>query len=174
MTRLLYDTTTTTLQPYPRDDDGPVIGLDSRYLEMVVIQQPQPSYDPATEQLTATEAIDTDACTVTRGWTITPLPPSPPQPRWVEFGTALGADPTVNQFVASLAQSAPVLHLMVGVGMGQAAQGDSQTFLAAWAMGLSQGLISTELAEHVAAIAAEHDLPAAFIAALVPTDGNLR
>ncbi len=93
--------------------------------------------------------------------------PPAPQPRWVEFGTALGTDALVNQFIASLAQAAPVLHLMVGVGMGQAAQGDSQTFLAAWAMGTAQGLITPELAAHVAELAEQHDLSAEFASALV-------
>jgi hypothetical protein len=118
----------------------------------------EPSYDPATEQLDWADGI----------YSVTPLPPPPPQPRWVEFGTALGSDAQVNQFIASLAQAAPVLHLMVGVGMGQAAQGDSQTFLAAWAMGTAQELITPELAAHVAELAEQHNLPTEFALALVP------
>ncbi len=117
----------------------------------------EPSYDPATEQLDWADSV----------YSVTPLPPPLPQPRWVEFGTALGTDAQVNQFIASLAQAAPVLHLMVGVGMGQAAQGDSQTFLAAWAMGTAQELITAEMATHVAELAEQHDLPVEFVAALV-------
>jgi hypothetical protein len=116
----------------------------------------EPPYDPATEQLDWTNGE----------YVITPLPPPPPQPRWVQFGTALGADPQVNQFIGSLAQAAPVLHLMIGVGMGQAAQGDPQTFLAAWATGTEQDLITPELAGHVATLAEHFDLPAEFVAAL--------
>ncbi len=117
----------------------------------------EPPYDSATEQLDWADGI----------YTVVPLLPTPPQPRWVDFGTALGTDALVNQFIASLAQAAPVLHLMVGVGMGQAAQGDSQTFLAAWAMGTTQGLITPDLAAHVAELAEQHDLPDEFVEALV-------
>jgi hypothetical protein len=106
----------------------------------------EPPYDPATEQLDWTNGE----------YVITPLPPPPPQPRWVQFGTALGADPQVNQFIGSLAQAAPVLHLMIGVGMGQAA----------WATGTEQDLITPELAGHVATLAEHFDLPAGFVAAL--------
>ena len=83
--KLLYDTTTATLCPYPRQDDEPVVGLDARYLEMVLLQEPQPTYDPATEQLTPAEVIDLNARTVTRGWQIAPLPVPAPTPDWATF-----------------------------------------------------------------------------------------
>jgi hypothetical protein len=92
--------------------------------------------------------------------------PGPVVPRWVQFGVALGSTPAVNVFVATLAQAAPVLHLMIGVGLGQAAQGDPQTFLGGWAQCRTAGLVSTELLAGVVAMAADYDLPADFIAAL--------
>ena len=92
----------------------------------------------------------------------------PPPPQWVGFGAALGADQQVNQFVGSLIEAAPVLHLMVGVGLGQAAQGDPHTFLTAWGMGLQTGLVTPELAAHVVELAEPFHLPAEFVEALVP------
>jgi hypothetical protein len=92
----------------------------------------------------------------------------PPPPQWVGFGAALGADQQVNQFVGSLIQAAPVLHLMVGVGLGQAAQGDPRTFLTAWTMGLQTGLVTPEMAAHVVEVAQPFNLPADFLAELVP------
>jgi hypothetical protein len=76
--KLLYDTIAATVKPYPRLDDQSVIGLDPRYLEMDVIQRSKPAYDILTQQLTPTEAIDVNARTVTRDWSIGPLPPAPP------------------------------------------------------------------------------------------------
>jgi hypothetical protein len=52
---------------------------------------------------------------------------------------------------------------MLGVGLGQAAQGDAQTFSVAWASALSAGLVSPELATHVAELGATCDLPAEFL-----------
>lgn len=92
--------------------------------------------------------------------------PPPPVPRWVQFGVALGSASAVNVFVATLAQAAPVLHLMIGVGLGQAAQGDPKTFLGGWAQCRAAGLVSTELLDGVVAMAGAYDLPAEFITAL--------
>jgi hypothetical protein len=92
--------------------------------------------------------------------------PAPVVPRWVQFGVALGTAPAVNVFVATLAQAAPVLHLMIGVGLGQAAQGDPQTFLGGWAQCRTAGLVSAELLAGVVVMAAAYDLPSEFIAAL--------
>jgi len=92
--------------------------------------------------------------------------PEPTIPRWVQFGVALGQAPAVNEFVATLAQAAPVLHLMIGVGLGQAAQGDPKTFLGAWTQCRTVGLVPPELLDDVTALAEAHALPAEFIDAL--------
>jgi hypothetical protein len=93
MTRILYDLTSDLLVPYPRDDDGPVVGLDPRYVELDVIQETQPTYDPATQRLEPDELIDLDALTVTRGWQLVelppPPPPTPPSPDYVGFYNSL-------------------------------------------------------------------------------------
>jgi hypothetical protein len=72
--KFLYDTQTQKLLPWPRIDDGPVVGLDAHLLEMTVTQEPQPTYDPATQRLEKTEVIDTEARTVTRGWSVVEAP----------------------------------------------------------------------------------------------------
>jgi hypothetical protein len=55
---------------------------------------------------------------------------------------------------------------MLGAGLGQAAQGDPQTFSVAWTNARAVGLVSAELAGHVAAVGASYDLPAEFLAGL--------
>ena len=95
-------------------------------------------------------------------------PPSPPVPGWVQFGALLAADPGVNAMVATAATSAPVLHLMLGVGLGQAAQGDAQTFSVAWSTAIASGLVSPALAAHVADLGATCSLPAEFLAQINP------
>lgn len=106
-------------------------------------------------------------------WLLAESPSPPAVPRWVQFGAALAADAGVNAMIGTAATSAPVLHLMLGVGLGQAAQGDPQTFTVAWANARSVGLVSAELAAHVAELAASFDLPAEFIAGLTsaPEEG---
>jgi len=173
MTKLLYNSTTDTISRYPRADDEPVVGLDPSLVVLTEILPERPSYDAETQYLEQTREIDLEAFTLTRGWLIVerpPVEPEPPEPRWVEFGTALVADPGVNQMIGTAAATAPVLHLMLGVGLGQAAQGDPKTFLAAWTAAMGVGLASPDLAAHVAALATTYDLPAEFVAALNPPE----
>ena len=72
--KALYNTQTQKLLPWPRIDEEPVVGLAAHLLEMTVVQEPQPAFDPATQRLEKTEAIDTDARTVTRGWSVVEVP----------------------------------------------------------------------------------------------------
>lgn len=74
--KALYNTQTNAVLPWPRIDEEPVVGLDARLLEMTVVQEPQPAYDPATERLEKTEVIDTAARTITRGWSVISVPPA--------------------------------------------------------------------------------------------------
>jgi len=75
--KILYDTYTETLQPYPRSDNEPVVGLDPLYLVLELIEQEKPSHDPATHYLNQTEAIDLDALQVIHGWQLVAHEPMP-------------------------------------------------------------------------------------------------
>ena len=85
--KLLYDTQTQKLLPWPRIDDEPVVGLAAHLLEMTVMQEDKPAYDPATQRLEKTEVIDTQAQTVTRGWNVVEVPaPTYTAAEWVNMG----------------------------------------------------------------------------------------
>ncbi len=70
----LYNTETQKLLPWPRIDEKPVVGLAAHLLEMDVVQEEKPVYDPATQRLEKTEVIDAQAHTVTRGWNVVEVP----------------------------------------------------------------------------------------------------
>lgn len=98
-------------------------------------------------------------------------PPTPdplPEPRWQEFRAALRGIPELQTLVATLATVDPIGHLAIGVGLGQAAQGDSATFTGVWTELLAAGLVTPDLAAAVQALAAGFDLPEAFVAGLNP------
>ena len=87
-TKALWDLVNNRLVQYPRYDDEPVVGLDTnRYVMLSVVRNPQPAYDPLTDYLVPTEALDLDALTYTYGWTVEPLPP--PGPDYQGFYSAL-------------------------------------------------------------------------------------
>ena len=83
--KILYDLIGQKLQPYPRDDDGDVVGLDPSYLVLDVIQQEQPTVSLG-QVLHPTESIDFDARQVVRGWTIETIPP-----QWVNTESFMAA-----------------------------------------------------------------------------------
>lgn len=168
MPRLLYDTLASTLHPYPRADDEPVLGLDPRYLEMDVLQQPAPSYDPATHQLQPTEDIDTAARTVTRGWTVVELPPPVPSPDWSRFKAAILSNTAINAALAQALPLAPAAATALAPTLLQCEQGQTADFAAAWAAVLAVAPVAPEVLADIAALAADCHLPAEFVAALTP------
>ena len=103
------------------------------------------------------------------GSPVSPMPflPQLPEQQWVEFSSKLAAIPEVNVLVATISQVAPVLHLMLGVGLGQAAKGDPRTFSIAWSTARSLGLVSNDLAVNIQGIAAQYNLPTTFVDGLV-------
>jgi hypothetical protein len=68
--KILFHTPTQTLTSYPRADDEPVVGLDPEYDTFDLVQEPQPTFNPATHYISSTENIDVPSKTVTRGWQI--------------------------------------------------------------------------------------------------------
>lgn len=169
MPRLLYDTETSTLQAYPRADDEPVIGLDPRYLEMDVLQQPQPEYDPTTHRLDPTEAIDLDARTVTRGWQLVELPPPAPAPDWATFrGQLLISEGVAAVMAAARAAGCEPGVTALPVALERAQAGDPADFRACWALVAAAGQASPELLADLVAMATECHLPEGFVEALSP------
>lgn len=151
MTRILYDTTTASLVAYPRDDDGPVIGLDPRYLDLALIQEPAPPPPPPTQRLEATEEIDLNAGAVRRGWQVIDLPPPPPPPLppdWARFQAELQSANGFPQAWAAIFQgdARPGIGLIAALTVWQAT-GQWQQFLGASLACLA--LLPADQAAHV-------------------------
>lgn len=169
MPRILYNPDTDQLIRWPRQDDEDVVGLQPPTVMLTVAQQPQPDYDPSIYGLQPTQDVDLDALVLRKGWALVELPPAvvTPTPRWVQFALALATSPEVNQWYFGLfAPQTSVLHGMVGVGLGQAAEGNANTFLAAWTQAATAGLVSVELAAQMQLLASGFDLPAEFVEGL--------
>jgi hypothetical protein len=86
-TKALWDLNESRLVSYPRYDDEPVVGLDSRYVIVDLVRDPEPAYNPIEEYLVPTTAIDLNALTYTYGWSVETLPP--PGPDYQGFYSAL-------------------------------------------------------------------------------------
>jgi hypothetical protein len=90
-------------------------------------------------------------------------------PRWVDFSAVIMALPSVNLMLGAVLQNAPGLYGGLVVGLQNASEGDTRVFLNSWNAGYAMELISPELITTVQQIAAEYDLPEAFIGALEPS-----
>ena len=104
-----------------------------------------------------------DATWVNGEWVVTA---SDPEPRWVDFSSAIMADPAINTMLGAVLQAAPGLYGGLVVGLQQASEGDSRVFINSWTAAKAIGLISAALVESVQALGAEYDLPSEFITAL--------
>ena len=118
----------------------------------------EPAYDTATEQLLWVDGA----------YVIEALPPPIPTPRWVDFSAVIMALPAINVMLGAVLQVAPGLYGGLVVGLQNASEGDSRVFLNSWNAAFAMGLLSAELIVTVQEIAAEYDLPEAFIEALEP------
>jgi hypothetical protein len=169
--KLLLNRATSQLLSYPRADDGPVVGLDPAYLEMDLIQAEQPTYDPTTQRLEPTEAIDTKAHTVTRGWKLIelPVPPPPkPTPDWSTFKvTALNSD-SLNAILAEAFQAAPVAAASLAPALLRAESAGPADFAAAWSAICAAVPVPPEVIGGFQQVATDCNLPDEFIAALQP------
>lgn len=169
MPRILYNTATGLLHPYPRQDDEPVVGLDPRFSSLELIQELPPDHDPSTQRLEPTETIDLDAATVTRGWQLVTLPPPPPGPDWAQFRQAIRSENGFSAaFVAAFSADPMVAHTLGSRLDWFQTTGDYALFLESLTLTL-QALPPQEAA-HIAmeflTLASRCGLPAAFLDAL--------
>ena len=157
-------------RPYPRQDDEPVVGLDTAVFAVLRVQQdPEPEHNSSTEYLAPQEIITLGEPEglLLRTWQVLPIPPAPEQARWVEFGAAVQASTAIKQLMLAAFQQQEIpLAMGLGVGLGKAADGDARAFLSSWSMARGLGLIPDELLTGIASLAQQYQLPADFIAAL--------
>jgi hypothetical protein len=93
-TKALWDLDESKLVTYPRNDDEPVVGLNTeRYVVVTVNRKPLPTYDPTVEFLVPSQGIDLEALKYIYEWLVEPLPipppPLPPGPNYYSFYAAL-------------------------------------------------------------------------------------
>lgn len=62
-------------KPWPRKDGMEIVGLDPDLVPLLEVNEPQPAYDAATQQLERTPpVVDVPNNTHTHGWAIVPRP----------------------------------------------------------------------------------------------------
>jgi hypothetical protein len=88
-----------------------------------------------------------------------------PQPDWMAFGIDLAMHPGITALWEAL--PGPVSGALP-TALNEAGKGDPRLFTGLWQRIMSTGAISPELLSGIAALAAEHHLPEAFIAGLAP------
>ena len=76
--KILRNKQTGEFLPWPRADQGDIVGLDTSTLDVyTVTQEEKPTFDSSTHYLRKTETINETAKTVTRGWELVAYEPMP-------------------------------------------------------------------------------------------------
>lgn len=179
--RLLFNNQTQLVEPYPRADDEPIVGLDrERYRVLLVVQQPQPDHDQVTEAITPTEAITWDSPapdvdgTMTRGWRVDPIeppPPIPPGPDWLGFAGWLYGFPAMAAAMEAARASRDPQGEPATTGLPTAMdearlRANYIPFAISWALFLQAGGLSGDDLAEIIAKASTCNLPPEFVAAL--------
>jgi hypothetical protein len=71
--KLLYNTQTEQILPWPRIDDEPIVDLDPSLIEVVLVEGERPSYEPETQFLAQSDVVNIEDKTVTRSWVVTDM-----------------------------------------------------------------------------------------------------
>jgi hypothetical protein len=140
--------------------------LDTTIFTVLLLQQdPEPEYDPATHYLLQQEAITLGEPEglLHRTWEKKPIPPPPPQPEWAQFSDVIYSNSALRTAMAS---ASTFLQVRLGVGLGLARSGlaeDIESFALAWDDAVAEGLISQQLGAGFYQLAQQFNLPASFI-----------
>lgn len=133
---------------------------------------PAPSCDPRTERTEHTPTLTADGWQ--QDWTIRPATDeeiaaydlaNAPQPDWMAFGIDLAMHPGITALWEAL--PGPVSGALP-TALNEAGKGDPRLFTALWQRIMTAGAITPELLTAISALAAQHHLPAQFIAGLAP------
>ena len=163
---VLYDTQAEEIRDYPRADDEPVQGLDSRYLVLRVVREPVPEVGPG-QHASQTRTVDLESGEWRWGWSVMDLPEPEPSADWRTFKRVLLAHPAINMLLGGGLSTAPAAALSLPATLLAASGGgDVADFRAAWVALRRNGLVSPELLQEVRLLAIDLHLPEAFIAAL--------
>jgi hypothetical protein len=71
--KVIFDTDTQNITPYPRNDDSEIVGLASNLLVMDVVHDALPTFDKSTHKITQTKTIDLANSKIIYGWDIIAL-----------------------------------------------------------------------------------------------------
>jgi hypothetical protein len=92
-----------------------------------------------------------------------------PEPQWMEFGIDLAMHPGIIALYGAI--PGPMANGL-SIGLNEAGKGDPRLFTGLWQRVMAAGAIQPNLLSDIAALAALHNLPAEFLAALRPAQAG--
>lgn len=161
--RALWDRELGTVVDYPRDDDEPVVMLDTnRYVPLTIIREPYPEC-PAGYTVCATRTVNLDSAEWFWGWKLVKVD----SPDWGRFKRTVMAHPQINLALGGgLGQVPAAAMALPAAVMSSASGGDVGDFRGAWIALRREGLISSELLLEIRNLAIDCNLPESFVVAL--------
>jgi hypothetical protein len=115
--KLLYSQSTLQILPYPRNDDGEIIGLDSDYLVLTRVETRPLDYDAATQSISSEFIVDLDSLEYRQVWTVTDIEPTITAPNWGGFYDALIVTSTYQYLIANTVPHPSISGAMAAMGI---------------------------------------------------------
>lgn len=92
-----------------------------------------------------------------------------PEPDWMSFGIELAANPAISELYDRIPTA---LANGLSIGLSEASKGDTRLFIGLWQRVLATGGVSAELLGEIGALAYQFNLPAGFVAQMMPPDNE--
>lgn len=119
--KILYHNPTTTIKPYPRNDEDLIEGLSSDYLILTQVETTPPSITE-NQSLSFTYVVDLPTLEYRQQWTIID---NPPVANWDNFNLQMMSDPRFNQVYNQCLSVAPIVCASLPTALDQITSKDS-------------------------------------------------
>jgi len=163
--KILYSQTTQQILPYPRNDDFPIVGLDSDLVILTQVETNPPNYDPDTQELISTYIVDLVLNEYRQQWSIQD---KPPKPNWDNFNTQMMTNARFNQVYNQCLQIAPIVANSLPTALDQVTSKPSLSlFTLIWTQLCQIGGATAEDKQAWGEFAIANNLPQEFITILV-------
>jgi hypothetical protein len=161
--KILFNTQTQEILPYPRNDDSPIVGLDSRIVILNQIETSPPDYDSNSQVITSNYIIDLEILEYRQEWIVQE---KPPQPNWDMFNLQMMSSPRFNQVYSQCLNTLPIIATALPTAIDQITTKGLSLFTLVWAQFCLVGGATAEDKATWGNLAHENNLPIDFIEVL--------
>jgi hypothetical protein len=162
MSKRLYSQSTQQLKSYPRNDGGPIVGLDSDYLVLTQVNTTPPEYDAETEVISSEFIVDTENLEYRQEWTVSPKPVVV-TPNWDGFNAYMLTDSMFKNYRDTVRAIDGDLNAALFNAYALIERNGVAAFTLVWSVWTQLSGITTQHKNTIATVAESFNLPIEFV-----------